>query len=750
MKSSYSMKILPSYNFQNLYQPKNNNIDYNRNNYYQNKNKIIIIEPKQLFPRQNSSSSIQNRENILRRKSPSLINKELLQASTQNITTEYTNSIAQQPIKIHQKINQSNQNIIKSMHKYASYQNINNMTKLQKYQATAEINKFNLNKINNDDAKNDFSLLEVKPIEGLPPPKTDMITQKKSSRIYLKIPHPQTARNKISSPNVNRPNNKINESMNNYNYIDYNYNNIIDIKNSLDMNNSVDANKGNNCSIINNDLDWITKNGLDSNLNSTMNDLANNNINNTFNNVSYDKSYDSNIKINNNKNNTEIKNKSNIIKNIYFNREINNNYNNENKVNNLIINTNYYNISNNQFNFTNDYNNGNTDYKVNNKEYNNNDNGLISCLYNDNNSNSKTEKSNKKDDLNITNINNTYIINKIDYNINNNEFNIINDGQNNNEYKISNDYPINNVNQNNISNQNNIVTNINQIIDPESNFNLSEFVTISQIGKGTEGTIYSVKWKKNNKKYALKKGILRLLETVQKRKEEIKMLKNFRKNTGSDGIIITFGELCVKNKLNYYDFYELMELAEMDWDHEIYNRAQIHLYYEENELIDIMAQIVKTFSLLQKNHITHRDIKPQNIMIVNGKFKICDFGNARILKREGMVVQRIRGSEMYMSPIMFQAFHASLQQVKHHTFKSDVFSLGMCFLLAAALSYTPLNTIREMYDMNAIKKVIVHHLGTRYSQKILKILFSMLQIEERLRPDFIQLEPLFPEGYNFA
>ena len=750
MKGSYSMKILPLNNFQNLYQPKNNNIDYNRNNYYQNKNKIIKIEPHQLFLRQDSASTIQNRENILRSKSPSIINREPLQASTHYITTEYTNSIAQQPIKIQQKTNQSNQNIIRSMHKYASYQNLNNMTKLQKYQATAKINKVNLNKINIlDDVKNDFSLLEVKPIEKLPSPRTDIITSKKHSRIYLKIPHPQTARNKISPTNLNRPKNKINESLNNYNYIDYNYNKIIDIKNNLDMNISVDANKGNNFSNINNDLGWITNNGFDRNLNSAMKDLTNNNINNTFQNVSYDKSYDSNIKINNNKNNTEKKNKSNIIKNIYFNREINNNYNNEYKVNNLIINTKKNNISNNQFNFTNDYNNGNTDYKENNKEYNINDNGLISYLFNDNNSNSKTEKLNNKNDLNITNINNTYIINKIDYNINNNEFNIIN-GQNNNEYKISNDYPINNVNQNNISNQNNIVTNINQRIDPESNFNLSEFVTISQIGKGTEGIIYSVKWKKNNKKYALKKGILRLLETVQKRKEEIKMLKNFRKNTGSDGIIITYGELCVKNKLNYYDFYELMELAEMDWDHEIYNRAQIHLYYEENELIDIMAQIVKTFSLLQKNHITHRDIKPPNIMVVNGKYKICDFGNARILKREGMVVQRIRGSEMYMSPIMFKAFHASLQQVKHHTFKSDVFSLGMCFLLAAALSYTPLNTIREMYDMNAIKKVIVHHLGTRYSQKILKILFSMLQIEERLRPDFIQLESLFPEGYNFG
>ena len=320
------------------------------------------------------------------------------------------------------------------------------------------------------------------------------------------------------------------------------------------------------------------------------------------------------------------------------------------------------------------------------------------------------------------------------------------------EYNINNDYYTNKqiATSSNPNYPNNTKSNINQDINPDSNFNLSEFVKISQIGKGSEGVIFSVKWKKNNKKYALKKGKLRMLETVQKRKEEIMMLKNFRKNTGSNGIIITYGELCLTNKRGYYDFYELMELAEMDWEHEIYNRAQIQLFYEENELMGIMSKITKTFSLLQKNHITHRDIKPQNIMIVNGKFKICDFGNARILKREGMVVQRIRGSEMYMSPIMFKGFHANLQQIKHHTFKSDVFSLGMCFLLAAALSYNPLNTIREMYDMNAIKKVIVHHLGNRYTQKVLNILFSMLQVEERFRPDFIQLEALFPDAQNYT
>ena len=156
-----------------------------------------------------------------------------------------------------------------------------------------------------------------------------------------------------------------------------------------------------------------------------------------------------------------------------------------------------------------------------------------------------------------------------------------------------------------------------------------------------------------------------------------------------------------------------------------------------------MYQIVQTFSLLQQNHITHRDIKPQNIIIVNGKYKIIDFGNARILKRDGLVIQRIRGSEMYMSPVMFKGYHSKMPRVKHNTYKSDVFSLGMCFLLAASLSYTPLNMIREEYNINVIGKIIRNYIGQRYSENVYNILFAMLQVEETLRPDFIQLENIF-------
>ena len=385
---------------------------------------------------------------------------------------------------------------------------------------------------------------------------------------------------------------------------------------------------------------------------------------------------------------------------------------------------------------------------------------------NDNNIFNKSEFIPTKKIQNITIVKDPITYNNINNNKNDNllkqeisSYNDINSMKNN---KINNNYNINfNININNDytnHNPSNNIYNINENnnnilpikfpeLEPSSNFKLSEFLKLGEIGKGTEGIIYSVKWKKNNKKYALKKGLIKLIETVKKRQQEINMLKEFRKKTGSDGVINIYGYLCLTNKQNYYnyDFYEIMELAELDWDKEIERRGKIRQYYSEYELINIMHQIVHTFYLLQINHITHRDIKPQNIIIVNGKYKIIDFGNARIMLRSGLLIQRIRGSEMYMSPLMFKAYHSKMERVKHNTFKSDVFSLGMCFLLAATLSYNPLNTIREIYDFSVINKIVRNYIGQIYSENICSLILPMLQIEENLRPDFIELEKIFTQ-----
>ena len=189
-----------------------------------------------------------------------------------------------------------------------------------------------------------------------------------------------------------------------------------------------------------------------------------------------------------------------------------------------------------------------------------------------------------------------------------------------------------------------------------------------------------------------------------------------------------------------YEFYELMELAEKDWEKEISRRRESQQYYQEYELMEIFKHLINTLSQLQNNRITHRDIKPQNIMMVNGKLKICDFGNARILKRDGIIIQKIRGSELYMSPIVFKGYRSGKPQIRHNTFKSDVYSLGVCFLLAASLSFEGPNIIRQVYDMKTIKKVVNQQLQKRYSQNLINLIITMLQIEESKRPDFNQLE----------
>ena len=299
-----------------------------------------------------------------------------------------------------------------------------------------------------------------------------------------------------------------------------------------------------------------------------------------------------------------------------------------------------------------------------------------------------------------------------------------------------------------------------RIYDNPKKLNLKEFVYEKQIGKGTFGNIDSVKWKKNNKIYSLKKEILTNEYVVQNRKKAYKIIQNFIEKCGSKGIINIYCNLFYKIKVKnnnknskgqnannnnekiIYKYYELMEKADMDWEKEICERRKNNNFYSENELLNILFQLVSVLSSLEKNHITHRDIKPQNILIIKGKYKLCDFGEIKELEKDGLIVQRVRGTELYMSTILFKALHNNLALVKHNTYKSDVFSLGMCLFYAASLTYGGVDSIRELEYMNEIKYILFNYLGTRYSEKLISLILMMLEVDESIRPNFIQLEKI--------
>ena len=277
-------------------------------------------------------------------------------------------------------------------------------------------------------------------------------------------------------------------------------------------------------------------------------------------------------------------------------------------------------------------------------------------------------------------------------------------------------------------------------IDPDENFIPEDFDFIKQIGEGTFGKIYCIVWPKNKKKYAMKKMTLRTLDELKLNQEKTNLLFNFIKKTNSNGVIRLYGDQCEQKSEAEYIYYVLMELANIDWEKEIKKRSESKKFYPEGELMDILSQLVQSFALLQKNNITHRDIKPQNILIVNDVYKICDFGEAKIILTDGVIQQNIRGTELYMSPILFKALNSRKKMVVHNTYKSDVFSLGMCILLAATLTFQSLYDIRELDDMDSMKNILVKYLIVKYSYNFVETLLQMLEIKEELRPDFIQLE----------
>ena len=149
------------------------------------------------------------------------------------------------------------------------------------------------------------------------------------------------------------------------------------------------------------------------------------------------------------------------------------------------------------------------------------------------------------------------------------------------------------------------------------------------------------------------------------------------------------------------------------------------------EVVDIMLQVTDGMSAAHDSFIIHRDIKPQNIMILeNGLIKITDFGIAMALNSTQLTqTNSVMGSVHYLPPEQASGKGATIQ--------SDVYSMGILMyeLLTGELPFRgdnaveialkqikePIPSVREKLQNiprsieNIIKKSTAKNVKNRYA-----------------------------------
>ena len=154
----------------------------------------------------------------------------------------------------------------------------------------------------------------------------------------------------------------------------------------------------------------------------------------------------------------------------------------------------------------------------------------------------------------------------------------------------------------------------------------------------------------------------------------------------------------------------------------------------EEQIVDIVGMTISGLAHMESVGVAHRDIKPENIFLTaEGQVRIGDFGTA---KEYALGLQTYAGSPAYFSPILRR------QKWSHHNpFKSDVYSLGLSALqLSQSLSTYD---FRDLFPLTELPNLPSTILNLPHSPAFKHLLTSMLQFEERNRPDFTQLMYIF-------
>ncbi|KAK8498148.1 hypothetical protein V6N12_066978 [Hibiscus sabdariffa] len=188
---------------------------------------------------------------------------------------------------------------------------------------------------------------------------------------------------------------------------------------------------------------------------------------------------------------------------------------------------------------------------------------------------------------------------------------------------------------------------------------IEEYHVIELVGEGSFGKVYKGRRKYTGQtvamKFIMKHG--KTEKDIHNLRQEIEILRKL-KHENIIEMIDSFEsqqEFCVVTEFAQGDLFQVLE------DDKCLPEEQVQA---------IAKQLVRALHYLHSNRIIHRDMKPQNILIGAGSIvKLCDFGFARAMSTNTVVLRSIKGTPLYMAP----------ELVREHPYNHtvDLWSLGV-------------------------------------------------------------------------
>ena len=205
----------------------------------------------------------------------------------------------------------------------------------------------------------------------------------------------------------------------------------------------------------------------------------------------------------------------------------------------------------------------------------------------------------------------------------------------------------------------------------------------NKIGGGGFGEVYSAKLKRNNKKRAIK------IISIKKIKDEAlnKKLKKLNEEDMKpyiegfyneiDNMQLMEGQKDNENTVKFYEFFhtqnEFAIVMELCDDNLLHYFSEKEKSFDINEILDILTQLNKSFKVMVKHKLVHRDLKLENILVKKsdkGKiiYKLTDYGISKQLLSLTKLATKA-GSLKFMAP--------EVEKEDKYNQECDLWSLGV-------------------------------------------------------------------------